>query len=180
MVLRPTLFPSDPPPLQAFATYLLIAWLTSNIIFAQIVNILSALEWEVRPRRSKGVSSRSQAPAQLPALRMLFASLTSWSLTSPPLPPALPACRCATRRPRPSTAASWRTRSTATPTWRRRWARSCTPRRPSWRTRQTRWVQVAGGWVGAPTGRGPHHHLAVCRRRQLSSLGMHAGHLSPS
>jgi hypothetical protein len=33
--------------LKAFATYLLIAWLTSNIIFAQIVNIVSALEWEV-------------------------------------------------------------------------------------------------------------------------------------
>ena len=42
----PTAFvPASP---QAFATYLLIAWLTSNIIFAQIVNILSALEWEVR------------------------------------------------------------------------------------------------------------------------------------
>lgn len=33
--------------LKAFATYLLIAWLTSNIIFAQVVNIVSALEWEV-------------------------------------------------------------------------------------------------------------------------------------
>ncbi|KAI3424139.1 hypothetical protein D9Q98_009499 [Chlorella vulgaris] len=33
--------------LKAFATYLLIAWLTSNIIFAQVVSIVSALEWQV-------------------------------------------------------------------------------------------------------------------------------------
>ncbi|GAB4813424.1 hypothetical protein N2152v2_000470 [Parachlorella kessleri] len=32
--------------LKAFATYLLIAWLTSNIIFAQVVNIVSDLSWE--------------------------------------------------------------------------------------------------------------------------------------
>ena len=34
--------------LKAFATYLLIAWLTSNIIFAQVVSIVSDLSWEVR------------------------------------------------------------------------------------------------------------------------------------
>ncbi|KAL4424314.1 hypothetical protein ABPG75_001615 [Micractinium tetrahymenae] len=33
--------------LKSFATYLLIAWLTSNIIFAKIVSIVSSLEWEV-------------------------------------------------------------------------------------------------------------------------------------
>ncbi|PSC74218.1 chitin [Micractinium conductrix] len=33
--------------LKAFATYLLISWLTTNIIFAQVVNIVSALEWQV-------------------------------------------------------------------------------------------------------------------------------------
>jgi len=32
--------------LKAFATYLLIAWLTTNIIFVQVVNILSNLSWE--------------------------------------------------------------------------------------------------------------------------------------
>lgn len=36
-----------PPVPQAFATYLLISWLTTNIIFAQVVNIVSALEWQV-------------------------------------------------------------------------------------------------------------------------------------
>lgn len=33
-------------PLQAFSTYLLIAWLTTNIIFAQVVSIVSNLSWE--------------------------------------------------------------------------------------------------------------------------------------
>lgn len=33
--------------LKAFATYLLISWLTTNIIFVQVVNILSNLSWEV-------------------------------------------------------------------------------------------------------------------------------------
>jgi hypothetical protein len=36
--------------LKAFATYLLIAWLTTNIIFAQVVSIVSALSWTVRCR----------------------------------------------------------------------------------------------------------------------------------
>ena len=36
------------PAPQAFSTYLLIAWLTSNIVFAQIVNIVSSLSWQVR------------------------------------------------------------------------------------------------------------------------------------
>lgn len=36
-----------PRLLQAFATYLLIAWLTTNIIFAQVVSIVSNLSWEV-------------------------------------------------------------------------------------------------------------------------------------
>ncbi len=42
------LFVPLPYYFQAFATYLLIAWLTSNIIFAQVVNIVSDLSWEVR------------------------------------------------------------------------------------------------------------------------------------
>ena len=42
--------------LKSFATYLLIAWLTTNIIFVQIVNILSALSWEVR----EGCAYRSE------------------------------------------------------------------------------------------------------------------------
>lgn len=57
--------PAPLPPLQAFATYLLIAWLTTNIIFAQIVNILSALEWEVRRfGRQSGRQGRWQWPQQ--------------------------------------------------------------------------------------------------------------------
>lgn len=45
--LRPTCFLLIVYHVQAFATYLLIAWLTSNIIFAQVVSIVSALEWQV-------------------------------------------------------------------------------------------------------------------------------------
>lgn len=50
--LEPRLPPCPPFPghLQSFATYLLIAWLTSNIIFAKIVSIVCALEWEVGVR----------------------------------------------------------------------------------------------------------------------------------
>ena len=43
--MAPRPLPTRP---QAFATYLLIAWLTTNIIFAQVVSIVSDLSWEVR------------------------------------------------------------------------------------------------------------------------------------
>lgn len=62
-----------PAPAQAFATYLLIAWLTTNIIFAQIVNILSALEWEVGPAGQAGCMSK-QWGRHMPAPQPLATS----------------------------------------------------------------------------------------------------------
>lgn len=53
-------------PEQSFATYLLIAWLTSNIIFAKVVSIVCALEWEVRRPEggggAKGAGARTNGP----------------------------------------------------------------------------------------------------------------------
>lgn len=74
--------PATTPAPQSFATYLLIAWLTSNIIFAQIVNIVSALEWEVRRLKEAGCrhTTPSAACPTPPALACVLYPAT------PPIP----------------------------------------------------------------------------------------------
>lgn len=181
---------------QSFATYLLIAWLTSNIIFAKFVSIICALEWEVscppvccpplllcaagrsrlraRPRYCQAAQAFATGGRPHTTRTPSICSLVVRPPNTLPLHPR----RCATRLPTLCMAPSSRTRSTTTWTWRRRWGASSTPPRLSWRRRPTRCAlggAVAGGAFSSCHGATVGHLLFQHVRREQTTMMADSG-----